>query len=75
MRDRLNPITTRRHLTYLARAFPAATTRDIAFWRIAGTVSQLRLIRALALGLTANLAKIGLVRVMERDRATADGGW
>src|SRR5690606_23873972 len=36
-RRRLDPATTRRYLTYLARAFPPATTRDIAWWRIAGT--------------------------------------
>ncbi|MEU8206045.1 NACHT domain-containing protein [Streptosporangium sp. NPDC049046] len=36
-RHQLDPATTRRYLTYLARCFPPATTRDIAWWRIAGT--------------------------------------
>ncbi|MEV1178212.1 NACHT domain-containing protein [Nonomuraea sp. NPDC049784] len=61
-RHQLNPNTTRRHLTYLARAFPPATTRDIAWWRIAGTVPRLRLIRALALGLTAGVVLMASLR-------------
>ncbi|NUW41848.1 NACHT domain-containing protein [Nonomuraea rhodomycinica] len=54
-RRRLDPDATRRYLTYLARAFPPDAGRDLAWWRIAGTVPRLRATVG-ALGLTAGLA-------------------
>ncbi|MEU8319721.1 NACHT domain-containing protein [Nonomuraea sp. NPDC048881] len=59
-RHRLDPTATRRYLTYLARAFPPATTRDITWWRIARTTPHLRpavgLVLALVLGFGPGLA-------------------
>ncbi|RVX41113.1 hypothetical protein EDD27_3582 [Nonomuraea polychroma] len=37
-----DPDATRRHLTYLARAFPPATTRDTTWWHIARTTPHIR---------------------------------
>ncbi|GAA3182896.1 NACHT domain-containing protein [Nonomuraea roseoviolacea] len=54
-RRRLDPDATRRYLTYLARAFPPATGRDLAWWRIAGTVPRFPATLG-ALGLAAGLA-------------------
>jgi hypothetical protein len=61
-RHRLDPDATRRYLTYLARAFPPAATRDIAWWHIARTSprSTVALVAGLAaspvVGLAAALA-------------------
>jgi hypothetical protein len=41
-RHQLDPETTRSHLTYLARAFPPAATRDIAWWHIASTTPRIQ---------------------------------
>ncbi|MGP4102894.1 NACHT domain-containing protein [Nonomuraea sp. KM90] len=55
-RRRLNPDTTRRHLTYLAHAFPPATTRDITWWHIARTTPHIRSTIGLTTGLAFGLA-------------------
>jgi hypothetical protein len=52
-RRRCDPDATRRYLTYLARAFPPANTRDIAWWRIAASVPHIRHITSLVGGLVA----------------------
>lgn len=49
-RHRLDPDTTRRHLTYLAHVFPPAATRDIAWWRIARNTPHIRATIGLATG-------------------------
>ncbi|MEU8399417.1 hypothetical protein AB0C28_29845 [Nonomuraea sp. NPDC048892] len=55
-RHRLDPDATRRHLTYLARAFPPAATRDITWWHIARTTPHIRSTIGLATGPTIGLA-------------------
>ncbi|MEU7856224.1 NACHT domain-containing protein [Nonomuraea sp. NPDC049141] len=55
-RHRLDSDATRRHLTYLARAFPPAATRDITWWHIARTTPHIRAIAGLAAGLVFWLA-------------------
>ncbi|WP_186404468.1 NACHT domain-containing protein [[Actinomadura] parvosata] len=52
-RRRRDPDATRRHLTYLAQAFPPAITCDIAWWRIAASVPQIRHITGLVGGVVA----------------------
>ncbi|WP_329428120.1 NACHT domain-containing protein [Streptosporangium sp. NBC_01495] len=65
-RHRLDPDTTRRHLTYLARAFPPTATRDIAWWHIARTTPHIRLTVGLVAGLLAGLEfVVGLRLVFE----------
>ncbi|MFG1957539.1 hypothetical protein [Nonomuraea sp. NPDC049028] len=59
-RHRLDPDATRRHLTYLARAFPPVATRDIAWWRIASTTPHIQSAVGLTFGLTIGLT-IGLM--------------
>ncbi|MGR6919379.1 NACHT domain-containing protein [[Actinomadura] parvosata] len=51
-RHRLDSDATRRYLTYLARAFPPATTRDITWWHIARTTPHIRSTTGLVAGLT-----------------------
>ncbi|NUW32008.1 NACHT domain-containing protein [Nonomuraea sp. SMC257] len=67
-RRRLDPGATRRYLTYLARAFPPATGRDLAWWRIAGTVPRLQATVS-TLGLTAGLANGVVVGVQSTPAA------
>ncbi|MFI6744362.1 NACHT domain-containing protein [Nonomuraea sp. NPDC050451] len=65
-RRRLNPDTTSRYLAYLARCFPPAITRDIAWWHIARTIPYFPLAAALTIGLTTLLGfglAFGLVGV------------
>ncbi|MEV1174688.1 NACHT domain-containing protein [Nonomuraea sp. NPDC049784] len=59
-RRSLDPDATHRYLTYLAHAFPPATTRDIAWWRIARTTPHIRRLTGLVFGLVFGLAS-GLV--------------
>ncbi|MGV9386146.1 NACHT domain-containing protein [Nonomuraea sp. NPDC003707] len=54
-RHRLDPRTTRRHLTYLAHAFDPAATRDITWWHIARTTSHIQLVGGLVFGLLGGL--------------------
>ncbi|MGN9844184.1 NACHT domain-containing protein [Nonomuraea sp. H19] len=51
-----DPDATRRHLTYLARAFPPAATRDITWWHIARTTPHIRSTAGLATGIAFALA-------------------
>ncbi|MEU6721283.1 NACHT domain-containing protein [Nonomuraea sp. NPDC046802] len=63
-RHRLDTHTTRRYLAYLAYHFHPATTRDIAWWRIAGTTSRrLRLLARTASGVVVGLP-VGLVGLL-----------
>ncbi|WP_170223247.1 NACHT domain-containing protein [Nonomuraea turkmeniaca] len=62
-RHRLDSDATRRYLTYLARAFPPATTRDITWWHIARTTSHIRPAVGLTFGLAFGLAA-GLLPVV-----------
>ncbi|MEU6783881.1 NACHT domain-containing protein [Nonomuraea angiospora] len=64
-RRHLDPGRTRRYLSYLARAFPPAATRDIAWWHIGGTTPRIRSWIVLALGLVGTL--IGGLVVGFRD--------
>ncbi|GAA3844135.1 NACHT domain-containing protein [Sphaerisporangium flaviroseum] len=59
-RHRLNPNATRRYLTYLAHAFPPATTRDITWWHIPRTTPHIRPLVVLTVGLPVGLVA-GLV--------------
>ncbi|MEU8205898.1 hypothetical protein [Streptosporangium sp. NPDC049046] len=59
-RHRLDPDTTRRFLTYLAHAFPPATTRDITWWHIAHTTPHIRSTVGIALGFGLGIA-LGIV--------------
>ncbi|WP_125644945.1 hypothetical protein [Nonomuraea sp. WAC 01424] len=54
-RRRLDPDTTRRHLTYLAHAFPPAATRDITWWHIARATSHIQLVGGLVFGIVGGL--------------------
>ncbi|MEV4840378.1 NACHT domain-containing protein [Nonomuraea sp. NPDC049486] len=54
-RHRLDPAATRRHLTYLARAFPPATTRDITWWHIARTTPHIRSTIGLTSGIVTGI--------------------
>ncbi|MEV4014577.1 NACHT domain-containing protein [Nonomuraea angiospora] len=79
-RHRLDPGRTRRHLTYLARAFPPAATRDITWWRIARTTPHIRatagLVCALVSGFGPGLAfgpLYGLVSGLEVELVTELG--
>ncbi|HEX4811891.1 MAG TPA: NACHT domain-containing protein [Nonomuraea sp.] len=64
-RHRLDPDTTRRYLTCLARAFPPAATRDIAWWRIARSTERIRStvgrVAGLAFGLVIGFATAPVV--------------
>ncbi|WP_176993710.1 NACHT domain-containing protein [Nonomuraea jiangxiensis] len=63
-RHRLDTHTTRRYLAYLAYHFHPATTRDLAWWRIAGTTSpRLRLLARVASGVVVGLP-VGLVGLL-----------
>ncbi|MEU6799270.1 hypothetical protein ABZ907_46935 [Nonomuraea wenchangensis] len=55
-RHRLDLDATRRYLTYLARVFHPATTRDIAWWRIARTIRHIRSLTGLEAGLVFGVA-------------------
>ncbi|WP_219518441.1 NACHT domain-containing protein [Nonomuraea ceibae] len=59
-RHRLDPDATRRHLTYLAHAFPPVITRDITWWHIARTTPRIRSTVGLATGIVFGLV-FGLV--------------
>ncbi|WP_431929854.1 NACHT domain-containing protein [Nonomuraea jabiensis] len=50
-----NPEAARRYLVCLARLFPAAETRDIAWWRIAHTIPRIRALLGIAVGLATML--------------------
>ncbi|MEV0386310.1 NACHT domain-containing protein [Nonomuraea sp. NPDC050643] len=54
-RHRLDPATTRRYLTHLARAFPPAVTRDIAWWRISSTTPNANQLVKRTLGLVGGV--------------------
>ncbi|TMR88044.1 hypothetical protein [Nonomuraea basaltis] len=56
-RHRLDANATRRYLTYLARAFPPAITRDIPWWRVAATLPHSRRTIRLAAGLATGLGR------------------
>ncbi|WP_160150340.1 NACHT domain-containing protein [Nonomuraea solani] len=61
-RHRLDPGATRRYLTYLAHAFPPATTRDITWWHIARTTPHIRSTVGIATGIAFGIA-FGIVGI------------
>ncbi|MFI7708591.1 hypothetical protein [Nonomuraea sp. NPDC049480] len=75
-RHQLDPDTTRAHLTYLARAFPPVTTRDIAWWHIARTTPHIRSTIGFGTGLAVGLpAVLGSGLVFGLGVGVAFGLW